>query len=126
METPNSRRTRAPGRGGQLRGRSANAADEPLLGRLRPSRGQPRHQHGRHIVTSERGRPSADDIGASQRTATTSHAHTRTAATRQSYASPAFADLLERLFAHDARLKTVVVKMLLSVNHSYSVSDRIV
>lgn len=118
MEATDGSRARALGRGRQLRGRSAHAADEPLLGSLRPSRGQSRHQHGCHIVTSERGRPSADDVVASSQPANTAHAHTRTPATRQSYTSPAFTGLLERLISHDARINSREI----SVNESYFVS----
>ena len=56
METPDGRGTRAARRGGQLRRRPTDAADEPLLDRLRPAHRQPCLQSRRDAAPSKRRR----------------------------------------------------------------------
>lgn len=63
METTNGRWFGVASRGRELRGRSAHATGQPLLGRLRPPRGEPRLQYGLHLITSRRRVAAADGNG---------------------------------------------------------------
>lgn len=83
MEAADGCRAGAAGRGGELRGRAEDAADEPVLGVLPPPRRCTPVQHGLALLQTRR-----DDVTSHEQADASSNAATQHAATRAATTSP--------------------------------------